>query len=194
MSYTSTGGQILTANLTRALRRLAPGNADDKTLREIFLQLDSPIGESTEAQFFVDFNQNQILEDQQHRLFGTLWTWSMDPQHTLEFDVQFQDVDRRFGTSDFPYNNLYFNLTAHRAPGISTAIQLERSTDELATGANPSGTTWWWGLNLNADLLTAHNLNLFAGQRRSGLACTAGTCYEVLGFEGVEIRLHNRFF
>ncbi len=194
LSYTSAGGQILTANLTRALRRLAPGNDDDKSLRELFLQLDSPLGESTEAQFFVDFNRNQILEDQQHRLFGTLWTWSMDPQHTFEFDAQFQDVDRRFGTSDYPYNNLYFNLVAHRAPGISAAIQLERSTDELATGADPSGTTWWWGLNLNADLLADHNLNLFAGQRRSGLACTAGTCYEVLGFEGVELRLHNRFF
>ena len=30
--------------------------------------------------------------------------------------------------------------------------------------------------------------------RRSGLACTAGTCYEVLGFEGIEMRLLNRFF
>ena len=27
-----------------------------------------------------------------------------------------------------------------------------------------------------------------------GLACTAGICYEVLGFKGVEVRLLNRFF
>ncbi len=194
LSYTSNGGHILTVNWTRAVRQLMPGTADDRSLRELFLQLNSPLGEFVEAQFFVDFNRNQILDDQRHRILGTLWTWSANPQYTLEFDVQFQKVDRRFGSSKYPYNNLYFNVAAHRSSGISAAVQLERSTDILATGADPSGTTWWRGLTLNADLGTDHNLNLFAGQRRAGLACTSGTCYEILGFEGIEVRLHNRFF
>jgi len=34
---------------------------------------------------------------------------------------------------------------------------------------------------------------LFLGKRRGGLACTAGTCYQVQPFEGVELRLVSRF-
>ena len=47
---------------------------------------------------------------------------------------------------------------------------------------------------MGAEIRAGHSVNLFVGQRRSGLACTAGTCYEVLGFEGIEMRLLNRFF
>jgi hypothetical protein len=194
LSYTFAGGQALTANFTRAVRRHDIGDEDDKTLREIFLQFDSPVGEYIDAQLFADFSRNYILENEKSQLYGTLWNWSFNDRHTLNFDTQFQDVERRFGTLDFPYTNLYLNLEAHRAPGLSAAIQLQRTTDELETGADPSGTTWWWGLNFGAEIRDGHSVGIFAGQRRSGLACTAGTCYEVLGFEGVEMRLHNRFF
>jgi len=34
---------------------------------------------------------------------------------------------------------------------------------------------------------------LFVGKRRGGLACTAGTCYQVQPFEGAELRLVSRF-
>lgn len=194
VSYTSSGGYVLTANLTHAVRQLAPGRADDRSLRELFLQLNAPVGPSFEVQLFVDFNRNQILDDQRHRVVGSLWTWAASPHYTLELDAQFQDVDRRFGQTKYPYTNFYVQLAFQRASGLSAALQLERSTDILATGADPSGTTWWHGLHLDADLGSAHQLSLFAGQRRAGLACTSGTCYEILGFEGVELRLYNRFF
>ena len=194
LSYAFTGGQAVTANFTRAVRRYDSGDEDDESLREIFLQADTPVGDYIDAQIFVDFSRNRILENETSQLYGTLWNWSLNEGHTLNFDAQFQEVERRFGTLDFPYNNLYLNLEAHRVPGLSASIQLQRTTDELETGADASGATWWWGLNLNAEIRNGHSISVFAGQRRSGLACTAGTCYEVLGFEGVEMRLHNRFF
>jgi hypothetical protein len=86
------------------------------------------------------------------------------------------------------------NLELNRAPNWSAAFQLQRSTDVLETGASSSGATYWWGGNLNWQVWQRHNVNLFGGKRRSGLACTAGTCYQVLGFEGVELRLINQFF
>ena len=189
-----TGGQAVTANFTRAVRRYDSGDEDDESLREIFLQADTPVGDYIDAQIFVDFSRNRILENETSQLYGTLWNWSLNEGHTLNFDAQFQEVERRFGTLDFPYNNLYLNLEAHRVPGLSASIQLQRTTDELETGADASGATWWWGLNLNAEIRNGHSISVFAGHRRSGLACTGGTCYEVLGFEGVEMRLHNRFF
>ena len=194
LSHAFPGGRILTANATRATRRRGPGPGDDKELREFFVQMDSPLGQQAEVQLFADFSHNQILLDDKSRLLGTHWAWSPDGFHSFELDAQFQDVDRRLGTLSLPYTNHYCALAVHRAPGLSAAVQVQRSSDELQTGAGPSGVTWWRGLNLGADIREGHSVNVFAGQRRSGLACTAGICYEVLGFEGVEVRLLTRFF
>jgi len=46
---------------------------------------------------------------------------------------------------------------------------------------------------LSAALSERHTATLFFGQRREGLACTAGTCYKVEAFEGAELRLVSRF-
>ncbi len=187
-------GQTLIAHATRATRRRAPGPADDKVLREFFVQVDSPLGDRADVQFFADFSHNQILLDDKSRLLGTHWAWSLSESYTFELDAQFQDVDRRFGDLALPYTNQYYALAVHRAPSLSAAVQLQRTSDELETGADPAGITWWRGLNLGGDLGEGHSLHVFVGQRRSGLACTAGICYEVLGFKGVEVRLLNRFF
>ena len=188
------GGQTLTANATRATRRGDPGADDDRLLREFFVQMDSPLGQRADVQIFADFGHNKILLDEKSRLLGTRWEWSKDGFSTFEFDAQFQDVDRRFGVLAYPYTNHYYALAVHRAPGLSAAVQVQRSSDELETGAGPSGITWWQGLNIGADIREGHSLDIFAGKRRSGLACTAGICYEVLGLKGVEVRLLNRFF
>ena len=194
LSYAFPGGRILTANATRATRRRDPGPGDDKVLSEFFVQFDSPLGEDAGVQIFADFSHNRILIDEKSRFLGTSWTWSPDELHSIGLDAQVQDVERRLGTLALPYTNQFYALEVHRAPGLSAAVQVQRSSDELETGAHPSGVTWWRGLNLSADIGEGHSVNVFAGQRRSGLACTAGICYEVLGFEGVEIRLLNRFF
>ncbi len=190
LSYALPSGQTLTANATRATRRGDSG----AVLREFFVQMDSPLGQRADVQLFADFSHNQILLDDKSRLLGTHWEWLPDGSYTFEFDAQFQDVDRRFGDLALPYTNHYYALAVHRAPGLSAAVQIQRTSDELETGADPSGITWWRGLNIGADIGEGHIINVFAGQRRSGLACTAGICYEVLGFKGVEVRLLNRFF
>ena len=194
LSYVLPSGQTLTANATRATRRGDPGAADDNVLREFFVEMDSPLGQRADVHLFADFSHNQILLDDKSRLLGTRWAWLPDGFYTFEFDAQFQDVDRRFGTLALPYTNHYYALAVHRAPSLSAAVQIQRTSDELETGADPSGITWWRGLNIGADIGEGHIINVFAGQRRSGLACTAGICYEVLGFKGVEVRLLNRFF
>jgi hypothetical protein len=73
-------------------------------------------------------------------------------------------------------------------------LVLQRANDVLETGASPAGATFWTGINAGWRVAETHRLDLFAGQRRAGLACTGGTCYEVLGFEGVELRLVNQLF
>lgn len=194
LSYSLASGQTFTANATRATRRGGSGADDDSVLREFFVQMDSPLGQRADVQLFADFSHNQILLDDKSRLLGTRWAWSPGDVYSFELDAQFQDVDRRFGPQAFPHTNHYYALAVHRAPGLSAAVQVQRTSDELETEVGPSGITWWRGLNIGADIGEGHSLHVFAGQRRSGLACTAGICYEVLAFKGVEVRLLNRFF
>ena len=116
LSYVLPSGQTLTTNATRATRRGDPGAADDNVLREFFVQMDSPLGQRADVQLFADFSHNQILLDDKSRLLGTRWAWSPDGFYTFEFDAQFQDVDRRFGTLALPYTNHYYALAVHRPP------------------------------------------------------------------------------
>ena len=188
-------GQTLVANLTDATRRQLPGREDDEELRELFLQVDSPLGESLYGRFFADLNQNQIpRKDERYLTFGSGLDWQIGTAYALNADLQFQDVDRRFGDQEFPFTNLYLNLGMNRVAGGSLSLLLQRSTDSLETGASPSGATFWWGISAGWEMRHGHRLDLFAGKRRSGLACSAGTCYEVLGFEGVAIRLFDQWF
>jgi hypothetical protein len=188
-SYTFAGGQSLLFNHTRANR---PG--DDLHLRSYFLQFDTPLGAGLHAQFLGDLSRSTILQDERRRTLGTRWEWQALADHAFSADLQFQDVDRRFGELELPFENLYLSLGWTGARTWSAALVLQRATDILETGAAPSGASYWTGFNTGWRLGENHHLDLFAGQRRSGLACTAGTCYEVLGFEGVELRMVNQLF
>ena len=162
---------------------------EEKSLREYFLQLDAPVGEALHGQLFLDYTRNRILENERRLTAGTRWDWSAGGRHAVSADVQFQDVDRRFGRSEFPHENLMAIVELSRYPAWTWSAQLQRSNDPLEAGAAASGATWWGAFGASWRLGDAHTLGVFAGRRRTGLACTGGSCYEVLGFEGLELRL-----
>ena len=81
----------------------------------------------------------------------------------------------------------------------SVALVWERSTDPLVedpkdyaeAGVQPKSF-----LSVVASVLFRdgrHEATVTARERRGGRACTAGTCYEVTPFRGVELRLTSRF-
>ena len=98
---------------------------------------------------------------------------------------------------DGTFHDVLVTGTVARAGWGSVSLSWERSTDsaqeepdDVAPGIQPRH--FVAGV-LNAQISGHHDLTLFAGERRGGRACTAGTCYEVLPFEGVELRLTSRF-
>ena len=92
---------------------------------------------------------------------------------------------------------MLWNAALYFSPDWSVGVTVERSTDFLETD-NPdtpdweTATAYWVGGFLGYHFLEKYDLSLFAGSRRGGPACTAGTCYEVLPFRGVEVRLTSR--
>ena len=194
ISYGFLGGQTLTTNFTTYKRRGDAGPGDDMSSWELFTQADLPLAAEVDGQLFADYSRDRSFNNERRRTVGSGIEWQATSRYAGRGDLQFQDVDRRFGREKLPYRNLYLTLGVDRAPAWSWSIVLQRSTDELARGSDISGTTYWWGANMNWEIRNGRNLNLFAGRRRPGLACTGGTCYEVLGFEGVELRMVSRVF
>ena len=162
---------------------------EEKSLREYFLQLDSPVGGALHGQLFLDYTRNRILENERRLTAGTRWDWSAGGRHAVSADLQYQDVNRRFGRSEFPHENLVAVVELSRYPAWTWSVQLQRSNDVLEAGASETGPTWWRAFGASWRFRDAHTLDVFAGRRRTGLACTGGSCYEVLGFEGLELRL-----
>ncbi len=71
---------------------------------------------------------------------------------------------------------------------MSFGFVLEKSNDP-ADIPEDKDEEYWLGGNLAYQYSQVHLITLFLGKRRGGNACTSGICYEILPFEGMELRL-----
>ena len=93
------------------------------------------------------------------------------------------------------YEDIHVSLVATLADVGSAGFTWDRTTDELDPSWPPgsSGPLHLFSWNASAHISDGNEAVLFLGRRRGGLACTAGTCYQVQPFEGFELRLVSRF-
>jgi len=96
------------------------------------------------------------------------------------------------------FDDRYASFTVTRAEWGSASFVWERSTDPQEEDPDELATPGVAPRNFYAGIVTArlsehHDATVFVGQRRGGLQCTAGTCYQVAPFEGVELKLVSRF-
>ncbi len=94
--------------------------------------------------------------------------------------VKVEYNDRQF------YNQL-FTLSLDRSPLLTLSLLAERTTDQL------SEKDLWLAGQLDVQFLENFDLTIFGGSRREGKVCIGGVCVFRPPFEGVEIRLINRF-
>ena len=86
---------------------------------------------------------------------------------------------------------------AGTAPETSEpALSTKAAAGAIATASAPTPeqetkTRNWFGYSVGYQYSNSHFISLFYGKRRGGTACTAGICYEVLPFEGFELRLSS---
>lgn len=124
--------------------------------------------------------------------FLDAWSANVD----LEW-LEAQRIDF-FGRPVERFHDQYAVVGVSRADWGSLAFAWERTSDPLAEDpddfttpeVNPNTFT---SVIASARLGEHHDATLFAGERRGGPACTAGTCYIVEPFRGVELRLTSRF-
>jgi len=156
-------------------------------------------GRVWEATAFWDEGQDEFSAIADRRIYGAGGTWRMTERWAVTVDVQRQDATREFpGQPSVSFGDNYTALTSSLAGWGSVTGQWESSTHPLqedpalAGDARIDPRRFIAGI-VSATISTHHEATLFVGRRRGGRACTAGTCYEVLPFRGVELRLVTRF-
>ena len=192
-SWTGRSWGTLTANLSRSDGR---GDRFDERYLEVHAVPDGD--PRWEATLFWDEGKDEFSFISARRVTGGAATVRFRAGWAASVDLEQQEATRELvGLPPATFDDRHASLTASRAGLGSVSLIRERSTDPeqedpaLAIGDEVDARTFWAGV-VQATISRHHEGTLFVGERRGGRACTAGTCYEVQPFKGVELRLVTR--
>lgn len=191
--YRFPGGTLLTLNATRAVNELSR----DFVYQEYFAEVSAPLSRSSSAKVFVDYAEDPFKAEAQRISAGTYLDRRLPQRWAATLDLEAQTFTRTFGDEE-RVTNLVAGLTVSKSTRYSAGVVWERSTDpfltdDIRTMPIETDPRHWLGVNLGYRPNRSHTITLFAGTRRGGPACTSGICYEVLDFEGVELRVTSKF-
>lgn len=196
LTYSLPGKAVFTANYSRAENQISPILGFD--FEEKFLGIDLYVSNAILMKLFVDQGKDEFpSKGIADRLTGGInLDWQVDDYNSVGIDFQAQEFSRTFDSKKF--NEYYGSVTYALSPKFSISLIGQRSddlfeTDDPKTIEIESDPKNWLSIATNYQLSDEHEIFLFYGKRRGGPACAAGTCYEVLPFEGFEVRLLSRF-
>ena len=98
----------------------------------------------------------------------------------------------RMTSESIYFSNWYFNYSLSKASKFATCIQLELTGDPILLDEDQKRNIFP-AATFSYHITSKNVATLFLGKRRGGPACNSGVCYDVLSFEGIEIRLTTRF-
>ena len=193
---TSRQGHTLTLNMTEAENKTAIGK---RLFQEKFAEVSILVDDQTSLKSFVDFSEEPFKLEVDRFTTGVYVERAFAQSWGTVLDLEYQQFTRDFSDAPEKAKNFFAALTISKSPNFSTGIVWERTTDPGLTD-NPTtpdmretNPRHWLGVNVGYQYNYHHFINIFYGKRRGGLACTSGICYEILDFEGFELRLTSTF-
>lgn len=191
--YSFANSRHLLVNYTRAVNQLFL----DYRYNELFLEFSFFPGERHGLTLFADYTSDEFKFEDVRVAGGAVWDISIINLWSAQLHLEYQYIERTITEQDVLHNGVVI-LGISKSPGFSLSLIWEASTDPYLTslpGAPDPESKFrqWPGAAVSYKINQANTLSLFAGKRRGGPACTSGVCYEVLDFEGVEIRFKTKF-
>jgi hypothetical protein len=190
--YNFEDGHAITANITTAKNDLAITNE----YREYFLEGYYQVNDFLSFKTFIDYATDERKGEEDRISVGLITDKSFNYEWNLSLDLQYQTYRQTVFNQDV--ENYFTSLSFSYLPSLTISLVFE-ATDDLLLTDNPNtfdienNLRTWLGSNLRYKINRTHTLDIFAGKRRGGPACTSGICYEVLDFKGVELRFSTRF-
>ena len=191
--YTFPNHERLVVNYTRALNQFFV----DYQFDELFLEFSFYPGEKNDLTVFADYASDEFKSEDTRYAAGAVWDYSIAGPWSVQLHMEYQYIEREIVERDVMHNGVVM-LGLSKSPVMSLSLVWEMSNDPYMTDRPDTPEIeqqwrYWPGLEASYKINHANTLSLFAGKRRGGPACTSGICYEVLDFEGVEIRLKTKF-
>lgn len=199
--YNFDAGHGLTFNVSRAVNN---GFVRFEYL-EIFLEGLYQFNDQLSLKSFLDYANDELEGEEDRVSFGIITDYLFASGKGIILDVQYQQFERDefvLSSGEFEPNsssNVYSSVSYSFSSDFVVAGVMELSTDPQLTDDPTTFTTvedetrFWLGTNVLYRANSTNTIELFAGKRRGGPACTSGICYEILDFEGLELRLTTRF-
>ena len=151
---------------------------------------------SMQLKTFVDYAEEEFKLEDSRIATGVYLTKPLKNRWVVSLETEAQQIKRSFGENS-RVENLYAGLIFSKSSKFSAALVWEFTNDELVADLPSTEEIekrqHYLSTNLSYRPNYKNTLQLFAGKRRGGPACTSGICYEVLDFEGVELRWTKRF-
>lgn len=157
--------------------------------REYFAEWKSVFGNYHEYKVFVDYAEDPFKRESRRVSVGTYWELGLHENIRLLPQVEYQTFIRPEGRVE----NQSYALALQAGKDVAVSLVAERTTDPFLIFDESTTERWYVGGNLSVKPHNRHTLNFFLGERRGGPLCTAGVCYEILDFQGLEVRWTGRF-
>lgn len=204
--YTFEGGHSITTNIATAKNELF----SEANFREYFVEGYYVIDDYFSVKGFLDYaydikEPSDLITLNDDRVsLGFITEKSFSNEHSFMLDLQYQHITRVVdlkaanSKEEDKSGNFYGALTFSPQYDFTMSVIFEASTDpQLTDKPNTfeveTDTRTWFGANASYKVNSSNRIDVFAGKRRGGPACTSGICYEILDFEGVEVRFSTRF-
>ena len=151
--------------------------------REYFIEWASTLLQNHDYKLFADYAEDPFKSESARLSAGTYIDWKLNAKSGLSTEFEWQRFERLGNL----FQNQLVAMTYNYRSAFSGGFLLEYSTDNflLAEGQTEK---FWLGANLKYKPGYKNTFLLFVGTRRGGPACNAGVCYEILDFEGAELR------
>lgn len=184
---------LITINHSRSKNEL--GETAYKSF-EYFADWQFSYNPQNQFKIFADFSGDELLNENARYASGVYYTRVLPENWSFSVETEFQQIERTYAETE-SIQNIYSGVIVNYSPKFSAAFVWEFTNDPNVSD-NPATekvekTQQYPGINLSVKPNRKNTIQLFAGKRRGGPACTSGICYEVLDFKGLELRWLYRF-
>lgn len=179
---------LLTINHSRSKNELG---ATEFKSAEYFADWQFSLKKYNQFKIFADYSFDGILFETARYSGGLYYTRTLPKNWSYSLETEIQQIERTFSETQ-AFQNIYLGLLVNHSTKFSTALIFEFTNDtkvaDIANTVQVETKQYYPGINLSYKPNRKNTIQLFAGKRRGGPACTSGICYEVLDFKGIEIR------
>lgn len=183
---------LITLNHSRSKNELG----DDFLSGEYFAEWQFTTPNQNQVKFYLDYSYDDLLFENARYATGFYYTHVLPESWSASLETEFQQIERTFSETN-TYQNVYAGLILNKSTNFSAALIWEFTNDakvaDIPSTEEIEKTQLYPGISLLYRPNRKNTIQLFAGKRRGGPACTSGICYEVLDFKGLELRWSTKF-